>query len=219
MDSVGGIDTAETEYLDVVEPTGQVVGPRARDDVHHEGAWHQVAHCMVVRSGPPARVVLQVRTTTTSTYPGRLDLTVTGHVSAGESPAEGMVREIAEEVGIAVDAEQLVPLGRRLLADDHGAIRNRELMHVYLLPDDRPLTAFPLDPAHVGGLVEITTADLLRVLADQAARVECPATWVDGRSGHRMVGYDDLVPPMDGYWAVVTVMAERFVAGETPLAI
>jgi hypothetical protein len=57
------------------------------------------------------------------------------------------------------------------------------------------------------------------VLADPAVRVECAAALVDGQVGHRLVGYDDLVPPMDGYWTVVTVMAERFVAGETPLAI
>jgi isopentenyldiphosphate isomerase len=208
-----------SEQLDVVEPTGRVIGPRSRDDVHREGDWHQVVHCMVVRSDPPARVVLQLRTTTTSTYPGRLDLTVTGHMQAGESPSEGMLREIAEEIGVEVEAAQLAPLGRRLLADDHGAIRNREVMHVYLLVDDRPLTDYPLDPEHVGGVVEIATADLLRVLADPAARVECAAVLVDGQVGHRLVGYDDLVPPMDGYWTVVTVMAERFVAGERPLAV
>ena len=73
-----------------------MVGPRSRDDVHRDGAWHQVVHCLVVRPDAPARVVLQVRTTSTSTYPGRLDLSVTGHLQAGESPAEGMVREIAE---------------------------------------------------------------------------------------------------------------------------
>lgn len=202
-----------------MEPTGRLTGPRPRDEVHRDGAWHQVAHCLVVRSGAPARVVLQVRTTTTATYPGRLDLTVTGHISAGESPAEGMLREVAEEIGIEVASEQLVPLGTRLLADDHGEIRNRELMHVFLLVDDRPLGDYPLDPAHVGGLVEITTADLLRVLADRSARVECPAVWVDGRAGHRVVGYDDLVPPMDGYWTVVTVMAQRFVAGEAPIGV
>ena len=112
-----------------------------------------------------------------------------------------------------------MPLGTRLLADDHGAIRNRELMHVYLLPDDRPLDAFGLDPDHVGGLVEIATADLLRLLADRRARARCEARWIDGRIGRRSVGYDDLVPPLDGYWTVVTVMAERLVAGVSPLAV
>ena len=67
--------------------------------------------------------------------------------------------------------------------------------------------------------MEIATADLLRVLADRTVRVECPATWVDGRAGRRKVGYDDLVPPMDGYWTVVTVMAERYVNGDRPIAV
>lgn len=207
------------EQLDVVDATGRVLGPAERAAIHRDGAWHQVVHCLVVRPQPPARVVLQVRTTATSTYPGRLDLSATGHLQAGEEPVDGMVREIAEELGIDVEPAQLVPLGTRLLADDHGTIRNRELMHVFLLPDDRPLAAFGLDPEHVGGLVEIATADLLRLVADRSARAQCEARWIDGRVGQRSVGHDDLVPPLDGYWIVATVMAERLVAGESPLAI
>ncbi len=207
------------EQLDVVDATGRVLGAGDRAAVHRDGAWHQVVHCLIVRPTAPARVVLQVRTSATSTYPGCLDLSATGHLQAGETPGAGMVREIAEELGIDIDASQLVPLGTRLLADDHGSVRNRELMHVYLLADDRPLDAFVLDPDHVGGLVEILTSDLLRLLADRTARARCEALWVDGRTGQRSVGYDDLVPPLDGYWAVVTMMAERLVAGATPLAI
>ena len=207
------------EQLDVVDATGRVLGVDERVAIHRDGAWHQVVHCLVVRTSAPARVVLQVRTSATATYPGRLDLSATGHLQAGEAPVDGMVREIAEELGIEIASAQLVSLGARLLADDHGEIRNRELMHVFLLPDDRPLDEFGLDPEHVGGLVEIAAADLLRVLADRSARAQCEARWIDGRIGQRSVGHDDLVPPLDGYWTVVTVMAERWVAGTSPLAI
>ena len=79
--------------------------------MHRDGAWHQVVHCLVVRPDPPARVVLQVRSFASGTYPGRLDLSVTGHVQAGESALDAMCREIVEELGIDVDRASLVPLG------------------------------------------------------------------------------------------------------------
>jgi isopentenyldiphosphate isomerase len=211
--------TEIVEQLDVLDATGRRIGVAGRDAVHRDGAWHQVVHCLVVRSAAPARVVLQVRSFESSTYPGRLDLSATGHVQAGEAPVDGMLREIEEELGISVNADALVPLGRRLLADDRGPVRNREIMHVFLLADDRPLAEFHLDAEHAGGLVEIDVADLLRVLADPTASVDAASMELDGSPVTRRVGWDDLVPPLDGYWAVVSVMAQRFVAGESPLAI
>jgi hypothetical protein len=98
-------------------------------------------------------------------------------------------------------------------------VHNREIMHVFLLADDRPLSEFHLDAEHAGGLVEIEVADLLRLLADPTAFVDAASMELDGSLATRRVGWDDLVPPLDGYWAVVSVMAQRFVAGESPLAI
>jgi hypothetical protein len=107
----------------------------------------------------------------------------------------------------------LLPLGTRLLADDHGTMCNRELMHVYLLVDDRPLADFPLNAAHVGGLIDIAVADLLAVLSDPSVLVDCDARGLDRRVARRVVSQADLVPAVDGYFTVVAVMAERFVNG------
>ncbi len=221
------------ELLDVVEATGAPLGRAGREEVHRRGLWHEVFHCLVVRPDPPARVVLQRRRRAARAFPGQLDLTVTGHLAAGEQPLDGR-REISEELGIEVRPEQLVPLGVRLLADDAGEGRNRERAHAYLLPDDRPLTAYPLDPSEVEGLVELTVADLLRLLAGAAAAADGPvaggdaAVTVPCREISAAPGSvpvettcrpDDLVLPLDGYWTVVAVMAERLVAGHRPLAV
>lgn len=234
-------DTATSdELLDVVEATGAPVGVAGRTEVHRRGLWHEVFHCLVVRPDPPARVVLQRRRRAARAFPGQLDLTVTGHLAAGEQPLDGR-REISEELGIDVPPERLIPLGVRLLADDAGEGRNRERAHVYLLPDDRPLTAYPLDPAEVEGLVELTVADLLRLLAgavstaaaggssdrggdrDDGSTVVVPCREIAAAPGSTPIDTtcrpDDLVLPLDGYWTVVAVMAERLVAGHGPLAV
>lgn len=211
-------DNLAEEWVEVVEPTGERLGRATRTSVHAAGQWHEVFHCLVVRSGAPARVVLQRRRWSSRAFPGMLDLSVTGHLSAGEQPLDG-VREIEEEIGLRVDASRLVSLGRRLLADDGGEGRNREIAHVYLLTDDTPLEALRVDPDHVSGLVEVTVSDLVSLLADAAASV--PIVEVDAQGVMRASTCTgaELVPSVDGYWAVLAIMAERLVAGLSPLAI
>lgn len=209
---------AHEEELDVVDPTGRRVGRATRAEVHRDGLWHQVFHCLLVRTGEPPRVVLQRRHAAARSFAGKLDLSVTGHLSAGEAPLDG-VREVREELGIDVDPARLVALGRRLLADDGGEGRNREIAHVYLLPDDTPLADFRLDPAEVGGLVEIAVEDLLALIADPTRRATCDVVDTAGATTRVEVTRADLVPAVDGAWVVTATMAARYVRGESPLAV
>jgi 8-oxo-dGTP pyrophosphatase MutT (NUDIX family) len=213
--------SGDDELLSVVDATGRPLPPLGRAEVHRRGLWHESFHCLVVRTTSPATVVLQRRRAVARSFPGRLDLTATGHLVAGEAPLDGR-RELREEVGIDADPDALIALGVRLMADDSGeGGHNRERTHVFLLADDRPLTAFPLDPAEVAGLVELTAADLLSLLQEPDIVVPCVEIGAD--PGARPVAAAcraaDLVPAVDGYWTVLAVMAQRFVAGDEPLAI
>src|SRR4051794_32465242 len=106
-------DVAE-ELLDVYDDNGRAAGQLPRSVVHRDGHWHRVFHCLVVaqRSSGPV-VVLQRRSRRVSAFPGLLDLTVAGHLVAGERPVEG-AREAQEEMGLDLSPAQLVPLGVRL---------------------------------------------------------------------------------------------------------
>ncbi len=206
------------EVIDVLTASGKPLGRASRREVHAEGRWHQTFHCLVVRSSSPATVVLQRRHRAATAFPGLLDLSATGHLLSGESPTDG-VREIDEELGIEVDRDELVPLGVRLLADDNGEGQNRERVHVFLLSDDRPIDRFAPDPNEVEGLVEVRADELLSVLAGLRATVP-GLQWRPGQPVEKIeILTDDLIQPIDGYWAVMLVMAERFVAGQLPLAV
>ncbi|MHB1091132.1 MAG: NUDIX hydrolase [Ilumatobacteraceae bacterium] len=206
------------ELLDVVEPTGAILRQELRSVVHRDGLWHQTFHCLVVRSGSPPRVVLQRRRAGTTSFPGRLDISVAGHLGAGEEPLHG-IRELREELGIDVDPARLVSLGRRMLADDAGEGRNREIAHVYLLVDDTPLANFNLDPAEIGGLVELTIADLLAMLEDPMLSVQGQAIDTSGTTEDVTCSVRDLVPVIDGYWVVLATMALQHTRGLHPLGI
>jgi len=210
------------EPLDIVTATGAHVRSAGRREVHDGGHWHQVFHCLVVRSAPPARVVLQRRHRAKVAFPGLLDLSATGHLTAGERPVDG-VRELNEELGIQVTPADLVPIGVRLLADDDGGEgHNRERVHLFFVTDDRPLDHYDPDPDEVESLVEVGAGDLLRLFDHQphpAPSVEA-CEWQPGSPPVQVtIDRSDLVAPVDGYWIVLLVMAERFVASEGPLAI
>jgi isopentenyldiphosphate isomerase len=206
------------ELLALVSPTGAPLGSGNRRDVHRDGYWHAVFHCLVVRSDPPARVVLQRRSRSKATFPGLLDLSATGHLRAGEAPADG-VRELREELGVGVAPDQLVHVGVRLLADDTAEGRNRERISLYFVADDRPLDAFTPGPGEVESVVEAEVDGLLAL----ASGATDPIPGIEWRPGGPPttieIGPGDLVDPIDGYWTVVLVMAQRFATGQWPIAI
>lgn len=205
------------EFVDVVDAaSGEVIDARPRAEVHRDGLWHQVFHCLVVRPSGHS-VVLQERAPSKLAFPGMLDLSVTGHLDAGETPLDG-VREAEEELGVGIDRNALIPLGVRLLADNHSEGRNRERCHVYFLADDRPLDRYAPPPAEVSALVEIKTEKLLRVLTE--GERPAPALRFDSSVASlspTTVCRSDLVDGMSGYWLVLAVMAQRFLdTGQLP---
>ncbi len=207
------------ELLEVVTATGRPIEELPRAAVHAQGHWHQVFHCLIVRSSAPARIVLQRRSATKSKFPNCLDLSATGHLHAGESPRDG-VRELREELGIDPGEHALRYVGRRLLADDGGEGLNRELVHVYFLKDDRPLIEFDPHAPEVSGLVEVGAGDLLELLGGRLNEISA-TEWHTGATelDHTTITATDLVPAIDGYWTVLAVMAERYVSGARPIGV
>lgn len=210
------------EHLDVVDEVGRYLRTAPRDEVHERGEWHRVFHCQVVtlRDGVPT-AVLQQRSRSKAAFAGLIDISAAGHLAAGETPLDG-VRELEEELGVRAAGTDLVSLGVRRLADDSGEGRlNCELTSVYLLRDDRPLTDYVLARDEVDAVLDAPIADLLGLFSG------APSISVQGvaSAGHPdaseialEVTLDDFVPSSE-YWVVLMVMAQRFLAGQGPLAV
>jgi isopentenyldiphosphate isomerase len=222
---------ADDELLDVVDDLGRPLGVADRRTVHAEGLWHRVTHILLVadREGVPT-VVLQQRAHHKATFPGLFDLSATGHLAAGESPIDGR-RELREELGIDLRPAAMVPLGVRRIVDEIPGGVNRELAHVFLAADDRPLVDYAPDRAEVAAVVDLPVSRGLDLVTGVVTEVPCVS--VEAGSSIptvRSLTAADLVPepPVDGgeavaptfaYWTVVLVMAARFAAGDRGLAI
>lgn len=210
------------EHLDVIDQVGRYLRTAPRDEVHERGEWHRVFHCQIVtlRGGMPT-AVLQERSRSKAAFPGLLDISAAGHLAAGETPLDG-VRELTEELGVAPDPDELVPLGIRRIADDSGeGTLNCELTSVYLLRDDRPLADYTLARGEVDAVYNVPIAAFLAMLdGGPSITVEgvAAAGHADAREVTAEVTPDSIVPGAE-YWVVLMVMAQRFLAGQGPLAI
>ena len=116
------------------EPTGQV---KERSAVHRDGDWHGTAHIWLVRRQNGRRqVLLQKRSREKETFPGCFDTSCAGHLSAGDSFAEGALRELSEELGIQAEEPDLFYVGLYSyeVKENFGGtdIIDREIAAVYL---------------------------------------------------------------------------------------
>jgi len=94
------------EYIDILTEEGIATGKiQLKSEAHRLGLWHASAQIWIVNSHN--QVLLQKRAANKDSYPNLWDISVAGHLSAGDTPKQAAVREIEEEIGIKVSADQL----------------------------------------------------------------------------------------------------------------
>ncbi|MDZ7677863.1 MAG: NUDIX domain-containing protein [Acidimicrobiales bacterium] len=218
-----------SELIDVYDEAGRHRGVLDRATAHAEGWWHRVFHLLIIAPRPegPA-AILQRRAHDKVTFPGLFDLSATGHLEAGESPVEGL-RELHEELGVEIDASALVSLGVRRMVDHTPEGLNRELCHVHLAVDDRPVTEYAPDRAEVASVAELRIADGVELFAGRRVTVDLMELSRSGQLVRTAVSVDSFVPEPSstgagdgsgsGYWATVLGLAQRCAAGEVHLSI
>jgi isopentenyl-diphosphate delta-isomerase len=89
------------EYVDVLDSSGRPVGKmKPKSEVHRDGDWHGAAHLWILnREG---QILIQRRSPTKENWPNLWDVSVAGHISAGEGPVEAALREAQEELGVTL---------------------------------------------------------------------------------------------------------------------
>jgi isopentenyldiphosphate isomerase len=191
------------------EPTGEVVW---KSEAHRRGLWHRCVHCWIfgldAGTGEPYLLV-QRRAATKDTWPGYLDLTVGGHLGAGEEPLDGL-REVEEELGLRVEPERLVPLGMRRAEQEIPGGLDREFQDVFLVRDDTPPGDLRLQKEEVEAVLRIGLDDAEALGAAGSA----PARgYRVGEVSEIRVRVSDFVPNTDDYLRRVAVAARAALDG------
>ncbi len=195
------------------KPTGRVV---MRSRAHREGVPHEGVHLWIVSTaaGTPG-VLFQQRSKHKEQYPDCLDITVGGHVLFGHN--EGKIqKESSEEIGISPADAELIDLGYYRYEERTPTFFHREFQRVYLLLDNRPLSAYRFMDGEVTGIYAVPLGNLERLFdGDSVFSIE----GFDGREmTTRLVGKADFhpllfAPSMAVYMEVLFRAIHELVAG------
>lgn len=116
-----------------------------------EGWFHPTAHVWLYTNN--GKVLLQKRAAEKDTFPGLWDVSVAGHVHAGETPMEAALREVKEELDMELDSGSLHFLGRFKSEHSHpGGILDREFNYCYLCELNLPIEDIRPEPKEVSAL-------------------------------------------------------------------
>lgn len=145
------------EIFDVVNERDEVIGRQTRGEVHRLGLMHRAVHVLVFNAR--GQVFLQKRSMKKDRQPGLWDSSASGHLDCGEAYDACAVRELREEIGLALSAppERLFKLAASEQTD-------QEHVWVYRCAAEGPFTLHP-EEIESGGW--FTSAEVTRWMAER----------------------------------------------------
>lgn len=208
----------DNEPFDLVDADGRPLGEtKARRLVHKDGDWHRSLHIWVVISGPAPLLVFQKRSAGKDTWPGALDVSVSGHYRAGESLAEAL-REAEEEIGVGLGESDVVRLGMRRRSDrSRAGHADNEVQDIFAARLPCSLTELSPNADEVAWLCAIRADDAARLFLGAERRVTGQAISARERTPFPvMVERGDFVADEDGYYARAVRAVLNWLDGKVP---
>ena len=98
------------EYIDVLNMNGELTGKtELKSVIHKKGLYHHTAHVWFYTSS--GEILLSQRSAKKTICPLLWDVSVAGHVDAGETIKQAAIRETYEEIGLDVSETDLKKIG------------------------------------------------------------------------------------------------------------
>lgn len=98
------------EYINIVTKTGKPTHKTClKSEAHKKGYYHNTAHLWLYTK--KGEILLSQRAASKVIYPLLWDVSVAGHVDAGESIKQAAIRETQEEIGLSLSEKDLLKIG------------------------------------------------------------------------------------------------------------
>lgn len=119
------------ETIDIVTKNGEPTGKTAlKSEAHKNGWYHNTIHLWLFTS--EGKILLQQRSQKKVIYPLLWDVSVAGHIDAGETFINAVLRETKEEIGLLLEPNNLYHIGTFLHKTNYGNIQDNEFHQVFL---------------------------------------------------------------------------------------
>lgn len=140
------------ELIDILDQQGNYTGKTClKSEAHKFGYFHPTVHIWIYTSDE--KILLQKRALTKKVSPGLWDISVAGHVAAGENIENAAIREVYEEIGLTITPEQLYKIGTRKHMINHvNGIIDNEFHHVFIAKLTVPINNLTMQKEEVEAL-------------------------------------------------------------------
>lgn len=147
------------EYIDIVTKTGEPTGQSVlKSVIHQKGYYHNTAHIWFYTD--EGDILLAQRAASKTICPLLWDVSVAGHIDAGESIKSGATREIKEEIGLKVKKKHLEKIGifECFQSYPNGIVDN-EFHHTFICKLDKILSRFTIQKEEVEAVKWVSMYD------------------------------------------------------------
>jgi isopentenyldiphosphate isomerase len=210
------------EHFDVLDCGGNKTGGViARDEAHRTGVWHGAFHCLILYERENREYVLfQKRSMDKKIAPGKFDVSVGGHYTAGEDAATAGPREIREELGLDVRFDELLSVGRRVFVYCFSAgVIECEFQDIFLLPRRIQPELLVLQQEEVDGVLKMDVEQGISLFGRKVKSIKASFHRPGLPMAEITVSTDDFVPCIDNYYLKLLLLSKRFLAGERDLLV
>ncbi len=168
------------EYVDILDNSGRPTGKTAlKSEVHRKGLFHPTVHVWLYTAN--GMVLLQQRGKDKKTHPLLWDVSVAGHVSAGEEILTAAIREVREEVGLELRKDDLEKVGVFNEVHEHGeGLIDCEFHHTFICPLQVPFASLVKQDSEVEALKLVP----LLALAEESWGLARPQKYVPHETGY-----------------------------------
>jgi len=140
---------------------------------HKNGWFHQTVHIWLFTAA--GQVLLQQRGDNKTVYPSLWDVSVAGHVVAGEAIETAALREVYEEIGLQITVNELQKIGVfKSVKNLPNAWQDKEFHHTFLAQLKVPIAHLKRQESEVEALKLMSLSDFSKAVIAKSSTLYVP---------------------------------------------
>lgn len=138
----------------------------SKNEAHKRGIWHSAIHIIMINK-ERSKTLLQKRCAIKKLYPNMWDITVGGHIGAGEDALVSAKREFKEELGLELEDFEYKYVDKFREEFVNNGVNSKEFVYVYLVIGDVDDTSLKLQTEEVSDARWFSKEEFFNLITDE----------------------------------------------------